>query len=528
MQSSLRLGRPAPGRDRVSGATATPQGRAGRTPSWHRRFDPFPVLVGIVALVTYSLHGFDGKLTRDLALYAYAGQQVADGVPPYLGALNRAGPLAHAIPAIGVVGARIVGIDELLGMRVLFMLIAVASVCAVYLLGHDLFDSRAAGLVSAFTFLSFYGYIYYASGGPREKTPMVLFLVASLLALQRRRWFTAGILTSLATLVLQLAFPIGLLAAVVMPAVLHRGRLRAYVRFALGGLLPLAVCVAYFTVVGALTQFVRDFALLNARYTSASPISKRFGHKVADLQDAYGITFWFMLVGLVVLLLLSLRALRRRNWLDEQKVALAAVGAGCAAGLGWSLRDFDSWPDAILVLPLAAIGIGALAKLLIDRVPARAGVAVALIWAVFTVGIAVQWSVGARDHRLDRQRASVAAKLGHLPDDVTMFNYNSPQPLVLTGRTSPTRFLIFSNGITQYIADSWPGGIKGFAHHVLGDHPTVITLPATNNPPWWMKPTLRQHYVRVGRVPGITWYVNRSVGHDKIRTLRRAGSPKYS
>ena len=54
--------------------------------------DPLLFAVGGVALVTYALHGFNGMLTRDLAVYSYAGQQVAEGVPPYLGILNRACP----------------------------------------------------------------------------------------------------------------------------------------------------------------------------------------------------------------------------------------------------------------------------------------------------------------------------------------------------------------------------------------------------------------------------------------------------
>ena len=35
-------------------------------------------LVGGVALLTYALHGFNGMLSRDLAVYSYAGQQVAE------------------------------------------------------------------------------------------------------------------------------------------------------------------------------------------------------------------------------------------------------------------------------------------------------------------------------------------------------------------------------------------------------------------------------------------------------------------
>ena len=77
------------------------------------RVDPLVPVVAVVSLVVYALHGVHGALTRDLGIYAYAGQQVADGVPPYLGVLNRAGPLAHVLPGVGVLVARVGG--QLLG-----------------------------------------------------------------------------------------------------------------------------------------------------------------------------------------------------------------------------------------------------------------------------------------------------------------------------------------------------------------------------------------------------------------------------
>ena len=68
-----------------------------------RRPDPFAGVVALGSLVVFALHGTEGMLSRDLGIYAYAGQQVADGVPPYVGVLNRAGPLAHVLPGVGVV-----------------------------------------------------------------------------------------------------------------------------------------------------------------------------------------------------------------------------------------------------------------------------------------------------------------------------------------------------------------------------------------------------------------------------------------
>ena len=85
--------------------------RPGRV-SRLRAIDPLVPVVAGVSLVVYVLHGFHGMLTRDLSIYSYAGQQVADGVPPYLGVLNRAGPLAHVLPGVGALVARRGGLDD--------------------------------------------------------------------------------------------------------------------------------------------------------------------------------------------------------------------------------------------------------------------------------------------------------------------------------------------------------------------------------------------------------------------------------
>ena len=239
--------------------------------------DPYAGVVGLVSLAVFALHGTDGILSRDLGIYAYAGQQVADGVPPYVGVLNRAGPLAHLLPGLGVALARLVGMDDLLGIRLLFLLIAVGCVVLVHLLGRDLFGSPWAGVASAAAFLSFSGFIVFASDGPREKTPMLLFLLLALLAAGRRRWLAAGFLLGLATLVLQIILTVGAPALVVAALLGEPGRagLTACLRIAAGGAVALPRAVLYFVAVGHLHDFVEAFALINAGYTQAGPWRRR-------------------------------------------------------------------------------------------------------------------------------------------------------------------------------------------------------------------------------------------------------------
>ncbi len=186
------------------------------------------------------MHGFNGLLATDEGIYAYAGQQVAEGVPPYVAIANRVGPLAHLLPGGAAVVARAVGVDDLLAMRVFFMLIAVACVGLAYLVGRDRvpLPLRGGGVGSCVAVLP----RFHRAGDlrPREKTPMVLFILASLLAIAHQRWLTTGVFVSLATLTWQPSF-FPLIAAALVAVLLGlplRAWWRALARVTVGGLIP--------------------------------------------------------------------------------------------------------------------------------------------------------------------------------------------------------------------------------------------------------------------------------------------------
>jgi 4-amino-4-deoxy-L-arabinose transferase-like glycosyltransferase len=476
-------------------------------------------------LVVYLLHGFDSYLSRDLSVYTYAGQQVLDGVPPYVGILNRAGPLAHLLPAVGIAAARALGGPDLLGARVFYLVIAVACVWLVYLLGRDLVGTRTAGLVAAATLLSFSGFVEYAADGPREKTPMVLFVVCTLWALTRRRWLAAGLWLGLATLVLQLAFIVGAPAVLLCLVTDPRGRrLRALGLVVAGGALPVAVATAYFAAVGALSQAVEAFVVINVRYTSADPMTEHLRADWALLQEGYGPTLWVLVVGLVALLVLSLRVLRPAVRAQEPgAVTVASLGVAAVAGIAWTLHDFDSWPDVFTLLPLSALGVAATWRWVARRVPVGAAGVLALAWVLAATGLAVTFSVTQRNDTLLLQRMSVAAKLAVLPRDATMMTVNAPQPLVLSGRTSPTRYLMFASGLDQYVDDSWPGGLQGFGRWIVRRGPSLVAVGEPRR--HWLSEALRADYRRVGSAPGWVWYADRDLGERTLRLLRAAQTP---
>jgi hypothetical protein len=484
--------------------------------------DPLVLAVGAVSVVVYVLHGFHGVLTRDLGIYSYAGQQVADGVPPYLGVLNRAGPLAHVLPGVGALVARVGGLDDVVTMRVLFMLMATAAVCLAYVLGRDLFRSRAAGLVTASAMLAFHGFIQYASNGPREKTPMALFVLGAMWAVTHRRWFAAGVLTSLATLCLQTAFFSTFTAVVVAVLLLAPGeRLRSLVKVAAGGLVPVLVLGVWFALAGSLRATYDGFYGINRRYTVPNPLTADRESVWEDLQVAYGVSVWLLLAGPALLALVSLAAASRRARAAQPGlVVLPAMTAGLLAGLWWILQEYDAWADLFPVLPFAALGLGAAYAVAVRALAPRWQVATAGVLAGAAVVVALAHATTNRDDSLDDQREATDAVLATLPDGATITSIEAPQPLVLTGRTNPTRYQMFRSGLQDYMDDTWPGGLVGFQEDLVADGPDLVAVGATVSQRW--RASLQPEYVYVGSAPLWDWYARDSLGEDAIADLRDA------
>ena len=192
------------------------------------------------------------------------------------------------------------------------------------------------------------------------------------------------------------------------------------------------------------------------------------------------------------------------------------------AALVWSIKDFNGWPDALLLLPFAALGVGGLAGLLAELLPARAALTATLAWALVAAGMSLTYSVGARDHTLAEQRGSVDTLRRLLPQDARIMSVGAPQPLVLAHERNLSRFQLYDNGLVDYLDDTWPGGKRGYGRWIVDDQrPTVIAV-GHGKVPGWLAADLPGSYVRVGRAPGWAWYVRSDVGTGTVEALRRA------
>lgn len=476
--------------------------------------DAYVMLAGVVTGAAYLVNGTHAELTRDQALYGYSAQTIVQGVPAYEGVFNRAGPLAHLITAVGVLLARAVGIDDLAGMRLWYLLIAAVGGALLYLAGRDLFSSRILGLVTAATMLAFVSYGRFAANGPQPKTIMVVFTAAAIWTLVRRRWVWTGLLIGAATLTWQpVFFLIGPAAAVTALCDAPRQRslqLRSLLKIAAGGVLSIVLVVAYFLAVGALRTFIDSFLLINAEYTRQVSFITWPGRMALLMWDGYGVALIPLFAGPVALIVLAYREWRTAGRRDEFSAALVGLVVGGLAGGVWSIGAFNGYADAFQFLPLSSLGTAAAIRLWQGPTPTRRATSVAMAWTLLCLAISVGYAATHRTHTLDQQRASVRAVFGRLPDDATIMTFEAPVPLVLGNLPSPSRYLLFSTDIQAYLDDTWPGGMAGFTDWITRTHPTVITVDNEETRDF-LAPVLARDYVDVGDSSNFTWYVARSV-----------------
>jgi hypothetical protein len=459
--------------------------------------------VAVIAAAVYALHGFDDHLDRDLALFVYGGDRVAHGVPPYVGSFNTVGPLADVVPGIGIGLGHLVGVGPVLSSRILFWLLSAACCVLVQLLGRQITGTRTGGFLAAALFLPFGAFLVLATGGPREKTLMVLLLVAGLLALCRRRWLAAGVLTGLATLTWQPAL-LPMLAAALAAAVLSPAPWRAGIRYLVGGLGTALLAAAAFALAGALHRALDGFVVANLLWVHQP---SAFGAPVSTwhlLWHGYHATLFVALLGPVVLLV----AARHRR---PPVVLTAAAGLVAVA---WTAGVINGGPDLFVVLPFGAVGTALLVQAVVSRVrvgaPAAASVLVAAVCAAAVLGAGVT-AVRTRHNALSVQAADVHAVLNSVPPTAAVATLDAPQPLVLTGRTNPTPYLILDTGEIGYLDHKVPGGTTGFLQSMVRSD-TALVAVGRGPDQRLIARILSSGYLPAGHGPGWEWWVARGLG----------------
>jgi hypothetical protein len=304
---------------------------------------------GIVLYARFRLAGT--PLERDEGEYAYAGQLILQGIPPYALVYNMKFPgVYYAYAAImGVLG------ETPWAIRVGLLAVHAATAAALFVLCRRLAGSLV-GVVAACTF-ALLALDRWSMGVFAHATHFVaLPAVASLLALhqavasERARWFVAaGALAGLAVVMKQQAAALALLT---IGLATWTGRRHGAMAIA-GSAIPIVLLVALLAIEGVLGRFWFWTFQYAAAYVSETPLSAAaamFGFAWTYITQDNAVIWYGAAAGLALLFL--------ARWSARLRVA-AVVWLGAAA-LAVAPGFFFRPHYFILAMPVAGLltGIG--------------------------------------------------------------------------------------------------------------------------------------------------------------------------
>lgn len=458
----------------------------------------------LVAAALFASYGVDGGLSRDEAVYVYAGQRLADGVPLAQGIFDPKGPLGSVV--LGAVAA-LPG-DDVVAARVAFWLLSLGVVLAVLLLARRLTGSLAGGVVAALVLACAQGFARDALSGPDVKTLGLLLLVLALHATVDRRWFLASLAGCAAALTWQ---PLAAIPLTVLVLAALERRARPVLAVLAAGCASVAPVLAHLLLTGALDDLVDAavaFPLTGMRHADAT-LGIRLGIiRDVVLGERYGVSGVVVVAGLVPFVAGCAVAARRRT----HERAAAIVPVSFLAALAMTLSDFQGYPDLYPLLPYGALGWAwAVAALRASAWARPATVAAAALTAALVGLSAVTFP-----HDDDRESIDVQRRTARWVDrlagpDGTVWALGDPTPLVLTGRANPDPYVFLSSGVAEWKLARLPGGVPAWRDQVLAAGTTVVVVNGvTQGPTTALVELLREDGFR--RCRGGIWKVYSRVG----------------
>lgn len=445
--------------------------------------------VFLTSAIVFIQYGFEGTLRRDAALYLYSGQQMAQGVPPYVSVFEVKGPLTYLIPGIGASIAMLLKLDDIIAVRVAFLILSCLAIVGLYFLGSTLFESRRVGLLAAFTFIGFWGFGRGAVSGPSAKTPVVLFQLLSLLLTARKRWFWAGLCGSLAALTWQptAIFPLATILLALTQSRAGLERARNAIRAVSGILIPIVVISLYFLHKGALSDLVDGAILFHLNYLERGP-SSLLNHLRGPIRAVYvgftvmaiPIALGFLVVCMTYMWRMKLHGGSILRLLARDR--FAALLLSFPALVIWSLLDFQGYGDFFVLLPYVAIGFGWLLYLALEGLMKTVDIRPALQMTWFLVlcatligSAAMNYYVTA-ENGLDDQRQWAQWVESRFGRDSKIVSIGEPSILVLLHSTNPNPYVYIISGFHNRIEAKTPGGFEGWLEELEREDLSVIAL----------------------------------------------------
>jgi len=309
--------------------------------------------ISIFAVFIWIQYGlFEFHLTNDMGIYLSGGKELLEGNVPYVAVFDVKPPMTFFVSAISLsFFTNLLGLSPIFAIRIVMLLFGGGTVFFTYLLIYRLSNDRIHAIFSSIILLSFTGLGWAALSG-RPKMLMVFFTIVCLYTLVRKKWFIAGILSSLSALTWQ---PGAILPIVVILYALTDKQQRKiqFLRSALGVALPIVAVVLFFFVMGGLQELINQTVLFTVTFKETI----HWGFNTATSLLIYSIVYHYgteILFFIAALLGFIFFTYRWRKTLINFKHPLLFVYLAFVPLVLYSLYDFQGLFDLVPLLPFVS------------------------------------------------------------------------------------------------------------------------------------------------------------------------------
>ncbi len=434
----------------------------------------------LLAVLVYGQFGFNGKLARDDAIWLYGGQQMAQGIAPYVSIFDFKSPLGPMLAGCAVWLANQWGADDIFCVRLLFFLLSCLTVVALYYWALVLFRSHVPAILTAVVFICFWGFCRHAGSGPQAKTAMVLFQVLALHFMAGHRWFWAGLTASMAAWAWQPAVIFAL--AALLLSLMQNDRWRALRNVTIGGIVPSLIIVFYFIAKHSFAELWQGAVLFNFQQLHRGmPLLQHMKTMAHTLLEAFPHWVYAMAIGFVVILIFYFW-----RWRQSGGSLKALLQTDPFSGLLltfplpvlWSLRDFQGYDDFFIFLPYLAVGIATFLHFSLQKIShCRTYTLLCLALCAIILAHSAYFYRQKRKEiggYLFKQKEWARQIELMLSSGQTLMSIGTPELMVLTHRRNAHRFLYIVEGIDDLIDKTTLGGFEGWLREIEKTDPGII------------------------------------------------------
>ncbi len=427
-----------------------------------------------VTLLVGAIHGWNGILQNDEAIFVVTNISVADGNLPYVAAFDNTGPLGSVAGAPGVLLGRLTHIGAVEGVRLWYLILASGLGSLVFGLARTIDVSKRWALVASISVLAIPTVNRELLSGPRPKLLITVAFLGIAICFVRRRWLLGGLLVGVAGLFWQPAWLIGSAVVVASRDESPARQALNWIIAASGALLTVALAFLPFLFTGNVGTFVQGIVAYNFKYLagrSQEGLLERVLNPLRDVWGAHQASWPIVVFGMAALLPFIGPKIRSKAINPRGASVLSAMAVLFVL---WTLFDYQGVVDLVPIFGIVGVGFATFVQNALSSTGSNQPAALALVALVAIAGFELTRTI---DSALPVQRSRYAVFQGIGP----VVSYGDPVALALTDSVNPNPVFFRIPGRDPYLRES--GGYELYVADLLASDPALLAGANRGRPP---------------------------------------------